>query len=87
VGGVRGGGIQPSEYGFQNSLYILENLVIPKPKDSKPLFLKPSIANLIFSYRLSVLSTLDFKDHFVLETDKIDDVMTDRGLPAKLESA
>jgi hypothetical protein len=58
--------------------------VIPKPKYSKALSSQPIVAFAIVIDLLDMLSTINLDDESLLQTDKINNVWTQRLLPTKL---
>jgi hypothetical protein len=62
---------------LEHALEILEDFIIPESQDPKTLGLEPSIPNfVVFAARMMV--SVGFNYYFVLETNKIDDVMPKR---------
>ncbi len=62
---------------LEHPLEILEDFVIPKSQNTKPLRLEQSIPNfVVFASR--VMIPVGFDDHFVLEENKIHNVMPKR---------
>ena len=68
--------------GRENTLGLLQHLVVPEAEDCVAFALQPgSSPRVSFS---SVLPTVDFDDELPVEADEIDDVRTDRVLPPDL---
>ena len=71
---------------LQNPFAILRHLVVPEPKDFPPLALKIGVANSV-ARAFRVLRAVGFDDQLSANAEKVDNVRTDRNLPAKLETA
>jgi hypothetical protein len=71
---------------LRNPFAILRHLVVPEPKDFPPLALKIGVTNSVAN-AFRVLRAVGFDDQLSANVEKVDDVRTDRNLPAKLETA
>ncbi len=63
---------------------VLKHVVIPESNYLKALRLQPSSSGFIVFGLLRVLSSVKFNNKFGFESDEIHDVISDGGLPAKL---
>jgi hypothetical protein len=86
-GRIKEGGISQ---GFDNhgndSIDVLKYIVIPKSQDIETLIPQPDISLNIVSYLLTMLSAVDLDDQSFFQTNKIDDVASQRLLAAKLKT-
>jgi hypothetical protein len=71
---------------FQNTLAILQHLVVPEAKDFPALVREISVADSV-ARTFCVLRTVGFDNQLSPNAKKVDNVGADRNLPAKLESA
>jgi hypothetical protein len=71
---------------LKHALAILRHLVVPEPKDFPAVALKIGVTNIV-ARPFSVLRAVGFDDQLSANAEKVDNVRTDRNLPAKLESA
>jgi hypothetical protein len=60
--------------------------VVPKSQDIETLIPQPDISLNIVSYLLTMLSAVDLDDQSFFQTNKIDDVASQRLLAAKLKT-
>jgi hypothetical protein len=86
-GRIKEGGIAQ---GFDNhvnhSIHVLKYIVIPKSQDIETLIPQPDISLNIVSHLLTMLSAVDLNDQSFFQTNKIDDVASQRLLAAKLNT-
>jgi hypothetical protein len=86
-GRIKEGGIsQGFDNHVNNSIDVLKYIVIPKSQDIETLIPQPGISLNIVSYLLTVLSAVDLDDQSFFQTNKIDDVASQRLLAAKLKT-
>jgi hypothetical protein len=71
---------------LKNPLKLIQNLVIPKPQDSKSLSFKPGRSRLIVFSCVPMLPAVDFDNQPCLQAHKIDNVGPKRMLAAKAQS-
>ena len=71
---------------LQNPFAILQHLVVPKAKHPPALARQISVTDIV-TKAFCVLRTVGLDDQLSANAKKVDDVGTDRDLPAKLESA
>ena|SRR5690349_20705414 len=74
---------QGFENDIQNAFGIGENIVVPKPDHTPTVLLQPRGASQIRG-ALVVLTAIGLDDQVILRASEIDDVWTDRMLPAEL---
>ena len=74
---------QRFENDIQNAFCIGENVVVPKPDHTPTLLLKPVSASQICR-TLVVLTAIGLDDQVIPRAGEIDDIWTDRMLPAEL---
>jgi len=80
MGGVsRGGGPDLREH----VIGFAQELVVPDAKDSEPLAHKPGVTPRVRNFSNVVYSAVDLDDNPMRQTAKIDDIPTNRRLPAK----
>ncbi len=60
---------------LEHPLEILEDFIIPKPQHPKALRLKPGVPNFVV-FAARVMVSVSFNNYFMLEANKIDNVMT-----------
>ena len=65
--------LQVLQYHFDDSLDVVENLVIPEPQYRESALLQESVPDLI-GVRVRMLSTVRLYYKFLLETDEIEDI-------------
>jgi len=86
-GRIKEGGIS---HGFDNQVNdfidVLKYIVIPESQDIETLIPQPSISLTIVRSLLTMLSAVDLDDYPFFQADKIDDVASQRLLPAKLKT-
>ena len=70
---------------FHHTVGISKDVVVPESNDLVSLTFEPRRAFCAAPNLSCVLATIDFDDEFALGADEIDDVSSDRGLPAKEE--
>jgi hypothetical protein len=86
-GRIKEGGIaQGFDNHVNNSIDVLNYIVIPKSQDIETLIPQPDISLNIVSYLLTMLSAVDLDDQSFFQTNKIDDVASQRLLAAKLKT-
>ncbi len=71
---------------LKHALAIAQHFIVPEPKDFPPLALKIGVANSV-ARAFRVLRAVGFDDQLSANAEKVDNVRTDRNLPAKLETA
>lgn len=76
---------QRQTHRFINPIQLLHHLVIPKPQHLKPLRNQKRITCLI-ARGICMLPTIDLDHQLVRETDKINNILTNRRLPAKFDT-
>jgi hypothetical protein len=59
-----------------NRFNVLQDIVVPKPEDAKPMSLQPSCAFRIRDDLSGVLASVNLYDQSFLQTDEICDVWT-----------
>jgi hypothetical protein len=69
---------------LQNTIHILADFVVPKPKHRKSLRFQPNRSLAFVRRRRCVLAAVELDDQLMLEAGKIHDVLADGGLPTKL---
>jgi hypothetical protein len=79
--------IQNSQYFFKHNVGLRQYFVIPESDNSIPFRLQKTRSFGISRALLRVLTTIQLDDKPLFETDKVDDVWSDRMLPPKLEPA
>src|SRR6266851_1535032 len=67
----------------EDALDIAKHLVVPKSQDVKSLSLQPSCSRIVFNDATRVLPAIDFDDEPSGKAREIDNVRTDRHLPAE----
>jgi len=78
---------QDIEDQFQHCRGLFEYRVVPESQYSKPLQLNMAVTIRIIRVTLEVLSAIELDDQVGFETGEVDDVASDRELPAKAISA
>jgi len=73
-------------YDFQYSLLIFQNIAIPKPQYFVPLLNKDFIPLCVCFSHYRMLTTIEFNDESLFETDKINYEISDRLLSSELYS-
>ena len=68
----------------QDTVDIVEDVVVPESQDAKALAFQPSGAGLVPTLLVRVLSAIQFDDKAFGETDEVDDIVSDRCLPPEL---
>jgi hypothetical protein len=68
----------------QHGLGLQEHLVVPEAQNSVASLLEESAAPLVVALLLQVLAAIDLDHELLLEADEVDNVLTDRMLPAEL---
>jgi hypothetical protein len=71
---------------LQNPFAILRHLVVPEAKHFPPAALKIGVTNIV-ARAFRVLRSVSLDNQLSANPEKVDNVRTDRDLPAKLESA
>ena len=84
MGAMRAQGIE--DY-FQHRCGLFEYLVVPESQHSKALQLDIAVTIRIIRVTLEVLSAIELDDQVGFETGEVDDVASDRELPAKAISS
>ena len=79
--------MQLTQYFFQNSISLLQCVIIPEANYPKPLRFKTGGSFGIAVRLLEMLPTIQFHYDFPFKADEIHDVGWNRMLPPKLESA
>jgi hypothetical protein len=86
-GRIKEGGIsQSSDNQVNDSIDVLKYIVMPKSQDIKTLIPQPSISLNIVSNLLAMLSAVDLNDQSFFQTNEVNDVASQRLLPAKLKT-
>jgi hypothetical protein len=71
--------------GFHHRLSIAKHVVVPEPQNPKPGVLEKPGASGVSVF--SVLPAVDFHRQLCFEADKVEDVVSERVLPSKFETA
>ena len=72
---------------LKDSFALLTPFIVPESQYGKPLGFQPNVASGVVVFRFHMLATVEFDDKAGLETDEINDVMTNGLLSPKFECA
>ena len=78
--------MQAREIREDHAIWICQNVVVPEPDDREALTFKPSRPALIFGLLPGMLSAVEFNCETPVQANEIDDIGTDRKLPAKAQA-
>ena len=74
------------ENGFENTLEIAQNVVIPKTNDVISAFFQRQRAFAVRSGALRVLATVDFNNQFPIQSNEVDNESCKRNLPLEFDA-
>jgi len=77
---------QRSQDGFYHGFGIAKHVVIPEPQHAKPRVLQILRAGSVSNSAFSVLSAVNFHRQLCFQADEVDDVVSERVLPPKLQA-
>lgn len=70
---------------FQDPLWIVEHIIVPKSQDPISLFLQPLIPRLVFFVLQGMLAAVTFNNDAFLKADEVNDKWTDGGLTSEFQ--
>ncbi len=79
-------GLQCPEDNLQDRFHITQHLVIPKPEHPKPGLVQRHVPSLILRSCLNVLTAIHLNNKLRSKANEVEDVISIRMLPSKLES-
>src|SRR4051812_22752188 len=74
---------QRSRDGVENTVHVLDHLIVPEAHHPIAMCLQPQGSSLVFGLTPIVLSAVDLDDQFLFEAGEVGDEVSDRHLPAK----
>jgi hypothetical protein len=74
------------ENGFENTLEIVQNVVIPKTNDVISAFFQRQRTFAVRSGALRMLATVNFDNQFPIQSNEVDDKSCKRNLPLEFDS-